>query len=299
MSSDKPSKKGKLAFKGDKEYKKKKKRKAEDESEREYIGSIRDEGERNFIFPSSTCYSSKPWHAFIKIPSTHRFPPTGWVPTESLDDLVGPLFLTFPSEPPTSLCTDDENRVLIYPLPTTSTTDLEPTIVQQVFVGARIVGSPSSFSLKSSSGHYLSSDRFGAVTADREAIGPQEEWAPSVTEAGVAWQSAAYGKFLAVDEIAGGGFRLRADAEMVGYCETWRVLCQARFKRKVKVDAKEVKKAAEIEVDNIKKFQSWGAGRLKVTDKDARELKRAKLGGTLAEAMLDRREKVKADRYCK
>lgn len=48
-----------------------------------------------------------------------------------------------------------------------------------------------------------------------------------------------------------------------------------------------------------KKFQSWGAGRLKVTNEDLRDLKLAKKSGTLAEAMLDRREKLKADRYCK
>lgn len=72
-----------------------------------------------------------------------------------------------------------------------------------------------------------------------------------MTEAGVAWQSAMYGKFLAVDEIAGGGYKIRADAEAVGFYETWRVLCQARFKKKLKIDKGEVKKAAEIEVDNM------------------------------------------------
>ncbi|RUS19366.1 hypothetical protein BC937DRAFT_87597 [Endogone sp. FLAS-F59071] len=238
----KKNKSGKLSFKGEKEHRfvvgvlrpeigellayafstscRKKKRKADD-SEREIVGNIQEEG---------------------------------WVPVETLDDLVGPLFLTFPSDPPTSICTDDQDRLLIYPLPSSSSsssTHPEPTIVQQVFVGARIVGSSSAFSLKSSSGHYLTSDRFGAVSADREAIGPQEEWNPAVTEAGVAWQSAMYGKFLAVDEIAGGGYKIRADAEAVGFCETWRVLCQARFKKKLKIDKGEVKKAAEIEVDNM------------------------------------------------
>lgn len=32
---------------------------------------------------------------------------------------------------------------------------------------------------------------------------------------------------------------------------------------------------------------------------DRREIKRAKAEGRLAETLLDRREKVKADRYCK
>lgn len=48
-----------------------------------------------------------------------------------------------------------------------------------------------------------------------------------------------------------------------------------------------------------KKFQSWNGGKVIRTKEDRRELKRAKTDGRLAEALLDRREKVKADRYCK
>ena len=48
-----------------------------------------------------------------------------------------------------------------------------------------------------------------------------------------------------------------------------------------------------------KKFQSWGGGRVHMSKSDTRELKKAKEEGRIAEAMLDRRAKVKSDRYCK
>lgn len=48
-----------------------------------------------------------------------------------------------------------------------------------------------------------------------------------------------------------------------------------------------------------KKYQSWGGGKLYESSEDRRELKKAKAEGRLAETLLDRREKMKADRYCK
>lgn len=41
------------------------------------------------------------------------------------------------------------------------------------------------------------------------------------------------------------------------------------------------------------------AGKVKLSTKDVKELKSAKQEGSLHEALLDRREKTKADRYCK
>lgn len=161
-----------------------------------------------------------------------------------MDDLVGPLFITHPSDSPVCLTIDEEDRLLAYPLPDELTH--EPTIVNQVFVGARIVGTSNSFSLKSCNQKYLSSDKFGVVTADREAVSGLEEWSPTITEAGVAFQNA-FGKFLMVDEIAGGGLKIRADSEEIGFCETFRVFCQARFKRKEKRVKKDKSEPDELE----------------------------------------------------
>ncbi|KAI8375775.1 FRG1-like family-domain-containing protein [Blakeslea trispora] len=218
-----------------------------------------------------------------------------WVRADSLEDLVGPLFITHPSEPPICFTVDEFDRFLAYPLP-----DLynhpEPTIMQQVFVGARIVGSSDAFTLKSAHGKYLSSDKFGVVACQSEAIGGQEEWKPILSEAGIAFQSV-HNTYLMVDEVAGGNIRVRADAEDVGFCESFRVYCQSRFKHKPKHKKKH--ESVTSEYDAAKRFQSWGGGKVVETTRDKRELKKARTEGRLAEALLDRREKVKADRYCK
>ena len=127
----------------------------------------------------------------------------GWVRADQLDDLVGPLFITHPSDPTICLTVDDNDRLLAYPIPE-GATETEPVIVNQVFVGARLLGTSNTFTIKSVHKKYLSSDKFGVVTADREAISGLEEWEPAMTDAGVAFRNA-HGKFLMVDQIAGGG----------------------------------------------------------------------------------------------
>ncbi|KAL0076688.1 FRG1-like family-domain-containing protein [Phycomyces blakesleeanus] len=223
----------------------------------------------------------------------------GWVRADALDDLVGPLFFTHPSDPPICFTVDDNDRLLAYPLPSLAETPHpEPLIVNQVLVGSRLLGTSNSFTFKSFNSKYLSSDKFGVVECNREAIGGTEEWEPTTTEAGFAFKNA-MGKFLMIDEIAGGGFKIRADSEEVGFCETFRVYCQARFKRKNKFEKKEKTNSGKLELDNVKKYQSWGGGKLHLTEEGSHQLKRAKQDGRFAEALLDRREKVKADRYCK
>ncbi|KAI9317118.1 hypothetical protein BX666DRAFT_146222 [Dichotomocladium elegans] len=176
----------------------------------------------------------------------------GWVRADSPDDLVGPLFITFPSDTPICLTVDDDDRLLAYPIPETASKE-EPIIVNQVFVGARLLGTTNTFTFKSVNKKYLSSDKFGVVTCDREAISGLEEWQPTVLDAGFAFQNT-HGKFLMVDEIAGGGFKIRADSDEVGFCETFRVFCQARFKRKAKLDKKKKSKSESAinEVDNVR-----------------------------------------------
>ncbi|CAB4374820.1 unnamed protein product [Rhizophagus irregularis] len=237
MSEYKASK-GKLSFKGDRDKKKKKKRKAEE--------SIEEEGNQE-----------------------------GWVFAETQEDLIGPLFLIFNSEPLSCLyCSEKDHSIGVQPLPPgKQLSTIEPEDIASVFIGSRIV-------------------------AEREAIGPQEEWTPIIKSDGIALQSI-YEKYLSVDEIADGGYNLRADVETVGFCETWKIKCQARLRKKVKSTKKETKPISEYEIEQIKKYQTWGGGRVKTSKEEISELKKAKKEGNFAEALLDRREKVKADRYCK
>ncbi|KAF9298263.1 hypothetical protein BGZ74_009453 [Mortierella antarctica] len=240
----------------------------------------------------------------------------GWVHVKALSDLGGPIFLTFSSDPPTSLSIDDKStKVIMRPIESdspsssssaTSLDQAEPTVVQQVFVATMLPDSDR-MTLKASNGRYLSSDKFGIVSADTEAIGMQEEWTAILKpeeNGGIALQNH-YGKFLSVDEVAAErpgsslGFQIRADSEVIGFCELFQAKIQAKYRKKAK-KTKEVQIATkDYEFEQSRKFQTWNHGRIVVSDRDIRELDKAKKQGRFSEALLDRREKVKSDRYCK
>ncbi len=54
-----------------------------------------------------------------------------------------------------------------------------------------------------------------------------------------------------------------------------------------------------VELNYVKKFQKFEDKRIKLSKDDVTELSKAKDDGRLHESLLDRREKMKADRYCK
>ncbi|KAG0309131.1 hypothetical protein BGZ98_005070 [Dissophora globulifera] len=289
-------KKKKLSFKGESTKTKKKKRKAEDEGAEEESNSNAD----------------------------------GWVPVKALTDLGGPIFLTFSSDPPSCLAIDDKSKVVMRPLESLSgdagddenpslqpaSFDIaEPTTVNQVFVVTMIPDSDR-LTLKAYNGRYLSSDKFGIVTADAEAIGMQEEWTAVIKqdeeEGGICLQSH-YGKFLSVDEVAStesrisskglgastAGFQIRADSETIGFCELFQAKIQAKYRKKAKKSADVKIATKDYEMEQSRKFQTWNHGRVIVSEESMKGLRQAKKEGRFSEALLDRREKLKSDRYCK
>lgn len=55
----------------------------------------------------------------------------------------------------------------------------------------------------------------------------------------------------------------------------------------------------QIEENYVRKFQKFQDKKLRLCPEDKNELKQAKEQGKLHEGLLDRRSKMKADRYCK
>ncbi|KAJ3110388.1 hypothetical protein HDU96_006654 [Phlyctochytrium bullatum] len=235
----------------------------------------------------------------------------GWDTAEVVDDLSGPvMILSNVTDPPSVLTCDELNpdKLSFKPLktddpdapaPTIST--VEPTSVHQVFVINRLPTSGTKFSFKSAFDKYLTSDKFGIVSASVEAVGPAEEWEVIFRDDGIAFQNARDMYLCAESGVA------RADSGAVGFREVFRIRVQAQCKAKYKKKKKEVEVDAETlefeylyaQVFPTKKFQSWGNGRRVMAKEDSKKLKKAVKEGSLNEALLDRREKIKSDKFCK
>lgn len=65
------------------------------------------------------------------------------------------------------------------------------------------------------------------------------------------------------------------------------------------VDDEDDEDVANCELSYVKKFQSFQDKKIKLSKNDTRHLSKAKLDGRLHEEMLDRREKMKSDKFCK
>ena len=97
------------------------------------------------------------------------------------------------------------------------------------------------------------------------------------------------------------GQRVHAQSEGSGDGTRFHVLsCAERNKHKRQRDGYEVAGTLTgMEADFCKKFQSWRDGKEHLPEQDKGALVRARKDGSLHEELLNRREKQKADRYCK
>ncbi|KAG1756616.1 FRG1-like family-domain-containing protein [Suillus paluster] len=237
--------------------------------------------------------------------------PETWVLPENATEIRGPTFIIHPSDPsPISVNFDStRNKIILSSLDKDSTSDTPPlldrtpTEVAQVWVTTRVAGS-ATINLRTGTGEgkFLSCDKHGIVSAFREARGPEEEWTPVLLPDGMAAFMNVYENYLSVDEVAGGSLQLRGDSEEVGFRERFWVKIQSKYKKEAHEEKKKREAGSELtiidETSTNHMHQAWGAGRSVVSKEDKRELKRARKEGRLAEALLDRRAKLKSDRFC-
>ena len=210
--------------------------------------------------------------------------------------------------------------------------EVTPLTVHQVWVATNLPESQT-WTFKSAQGTFLGSSSYGAVIASNEARGPQEEWvlrrvdpmASSSTaspgdgndtvipgpRAGFAIQSK-YGGWLATEDASSSADSrqrrrlVRADAKELTPACVWDVSVQWRFRhayRKTQRATKVGSSSAASLVDEVqlaRSRQGWNAGSWhQYAPESRRELLRAQREGRLAEAMLDRRSKLKSDKYTK
>lgn len=179
--------------------------------------------------------------------------PETWVLPENPNEIRGPTFVMHPSDP-SPICINYDStrgRIVLHSLDKDRTDDsttpmsvLErvPTEVSQVWVTTRVAGS-ATINLRTGTGEgkFLSCDKHGLVSADREARGPQEEWTPVVFPDGMVAFQNVYEKYLSVDEVAGGTLSLRGDSEQVGFGERFWVKIQSKYKKEAHAEERKKK----------------------------------------------------------
>lgn len=155
--------------------------------------------------------------------------------------------------------------------------------------------SDKKIALKSGYGKYMSVNMMGNVTGRSDAIGPQEQFECVFEEDKVALETY-NGCCLSVNEEG----QLSATKKIAGEQETFYIRTSVP---KVKVSTGSLpegeKELRNHEISFVKKFQSFQDRNLRLSEQETSKLKKARMQGTLHEEMLDRREKMKADRYCK
>ena len=160
-----------------------------------------------------------------------------------------------------------------------------------------IIINDSKVVFKSGYNKYLKVEKDGVITGRSEAIGSQEQFDP-VWENGRMALLSANGCFMAIDPEDDALVALK---KKVGEHE----VCQIRAcsTREVVIDdrAAEEKEEdlAQVEINYVRKFQKFQDKKLRVATEDKMMLEKSKKEGNLHETLMDRRSKMKADRYCK
>ena len=131
-----------------------------------------------------------------------------------------------------------------------------------------------------------------------DAVGAHETWEAVFEEGKLALCNTANGKFVSLDEESEA---IVCDKSRVGNGEMLKIRSNAEREedRKAFVPEEERGNVGQVELNYVKKFQKFQDHKIRLCNEDRKELVDAKGKGTLHEALLDRRSKMKADRYCK
>jgi protein FRG1 len=156
--------------------------------------------------------------------------------------------------------------------------------------------------LKSGYNKYLSIDNQNRLVGRSEAIGSREQFEPVFQDGKMALMGC-NSCFLAPDDEKDGLIFAKSRAAGDGEHLKIRSIIDPEEIRKEKeakaIPTEEKGSLGDCEINYVKKFQSFQDQKLKVSKEEKHGLKRARDEGVLHEALLDRRSKMKSDKFCK
>ncbi|CBQ70300.1 conserved hypothetical protein [Sporisorium reilianum SRZ2] len=214
-----------------------------------------------------------------------------------------------------------EGAEIVPAAPSPSSINLVPTSVYQVWVATKVPGSssPTRFTFKSAEGKFLGADKTGLLRASMEARGPQEEWILESSDRSLWKLRSVHGRYLGLDQLAGGKTVVRADCDTADPEAAWtlRVQWKHRHAARHSADAKATLHTKandptavplgtrdQIIAQELQTFKSRAGSQYlpsnyesSLSKEERRALRKAEKEGRLAEEMLDRRSKLKSDKY--
>ncbi|XP_074650866.1 protein FRG1-like [Tubulanus polymorphus] len=171
--------------------------------------------------------------------------------------------------------------------------DGEGPIQPEILTAIRV--NDTKVALKSGYDKYLSVDEKGIVVGRSDAIGTREQWEPVFQEGKLAFLGC-NNCFMGVDDEDD----IVCKSSTAGDNEIIQVRSNGELEKPHDSTPKEEKGGSKsTEINYVKKFQSFQDRHLRINKEDKMAIKKARVDGTLHGTLLDRREKMKADRYCK
>jgi len=172
----------------------------------------------------------------------------------------------------------------------------EPPSPEEIFTAIKI--NDNKIALKSGYGKYIKVEKTYEVVGRSDAVGAPEQW-ETVFEGKKMALLGSNGCFMST---ASEDDSIVASAKKVGLNEIIRLRCQlVRAEKNEGIPAEEqAVNIRQIEINYVKKFQKFQDKRMRLAESgDLETVAKAKEEGYLHETLLDRRSKMKADRYCK
>lgn len=173
---------------------------------------------------------------------------------------------------------------------------------EEVFVAIRV--STTHVALKSGYNKYLTLDGRNRIVGHSDAVGHKEQIEP-VFQDGKLALLASNGRFISVDEDNSDLPYIIAKSQKAGDGEmlTLRTNINPEMTRierlQSEIPNEERGSLGDCELNYVKKYQSFQDKRIRLNEEDKSNLKKAKESGRLHEELLDRRSKMKSDKFCK